>query len=267
LNLSDILQRILATKREEIAAGRVLHSMAELQARATDMPKPRGFMQRLQLVAKSGPAVIAEVKKASPSAGVIRANFNPAEIARSYEAAGAACLSVLTDQQYFQGAAEFLQQARAACNLPVLRKDFIIDSWQLPEARVMGADCILLIASALTLSELQELEGQARELQLDVLLEVHDEAELELALQTEARLIGVNNRNLKTFVTDLAASERIRPLIPADRMMVTESGIHSRADVQRLQQHGIQVFLVGEAFMRAENPGIALKALFAEEAA
>ncbi len=264
--MSDILQRILATKREEIVAGQLRQSTADLQARASGMPAPRGFMQRLGSVAQIGPAVIAEVKKASPSAGVIRPNFIPADIARSYVAGGAACLSVLTDQQYFQGAAEYLQQARAACNLPVLRKDFIIDPWQLLEARVMGADCILLIASALNLSELQQLEGQARELQLDVLLEVHDEAELELALQTQARLIGVNNRNLKTFVTDLAASERIRPLIPADRMMVTESGIHSRADVKRLQQHDIQAFLVGEAFMRAENPGEALKTLFSEEA-
>jgi len=262
---NDILQRILATKREEISAGQTLRSRAELQVRAANMPAPRGFVQRVKLLAESGPAVIAEVKKASPSAGVIRANFNPADIARSYEAGGAACLSVLTDQQYFQGAAEYLQEARAACGLPVLRKDFIIDGWQLLEARVMGADCILLIASALSLQQLQQLEGQARELKLDVLLEVHDEAELEMALQTKAQLIGVNNRNLKTFVTDLAASERIRPLIPSDRMMVTESGIHSRADVERLQQHGIQAFLVGEAFMRADDPGQALQALFSKE--
>lgn len=263
--MSDILQRILATKREEIRAGRAQHSNADLQALADDMPAPRGFVRRVQSEVKSGPAVIAEVKKASPSAGVIRAHFNPAEIARSYEAGGAACLSVLTDRQYFQGSAEYLQQARAACSLPVLRKDFIIDGWQLLESRVMGADCILLIASALSLGQLQQLEGQARGLQLDVLLEVHDETELDMALQTKAQLIGVNNRNLKTFVTDLAASERIRPLIPADRMMVTESGIHNRADVERLQQHGIQAFLVGEAFMRADNPGQALLALFAQE--
>ncbi len=263
--MSDILQRILATKREEISAGKAQRSSAELLARAADVPLPRGFVQRVQSLAKLGPAVIAEVKKASPSAGVIRANFDPADIARSYEAGGAACLSVLTDQQYFQGSAEYLQQARAACSLPVLRKDFIIDEWQLLEARVMGADCILLIASALSLKQLQTLEGQARELQLDVLLEVHDEAELEMALQTQAQLIGVNNRNLKTFVTDLAASERIRPLIPANRLMVTESGIHSRADVERLQKHGIQAFLVGEAFMRADEPGQALQALFGQE--
>lgn len=263
--MSDILQSILATKRREISAGRAQLSSAELKAIAAGMSAPRGFVHRLQSLAGRGPAVIAEVKKASPSAGVIRANFKPAEIARSYEAGGAACLSVLTDRQYFQGAAEYLQEARAACNLPVLRKDFIIDDWQLLEARVMGADCVLLIAAALSLDQLQQLEGQAQELHLDVLLEVHDEAELEIALQTQAKLIGVNNRNLKTFVTDLAVSERLRPLIPADRMLVSESGIHSRADVQRLQKRGIQAFLVGEAFMRAEDPGQGLQELFGQE--
>jgi len=226
------------------------------------MPAPRGFTQRVLKLAQSGPAVIAEVKKASPSAGIIRADFNPADIARSYQAAGAACLSVLTDKNYFQGAAEYLQQARAACSLPVLRKDFIIDPWQVLEARVMGADCILLIVAALPLSELQKLEGLARELQLDVLMEVHAEAELELALQTQAQLIGVNNRNLKTFVTDIAVSERLRPLITSDRLMVTESGIHTREHVVRLQKSDIQAFLVGEAFMRADDPGDALKTLF-----
>jgi indole-3-glycerol phosphate synthase len=262
--LSDILQKILATKRAEISVGAHLHSLAELRSRSADMPATRGFTQQLQQRAIAGPAVIAEVKKASPSAGVIRENFDPQAIARSYEAGGAACLSVLTDRDYFQGATEYLQQARAACSLPVLRKDFLIDAWQVYEARAMGADCILLIAAALSLDAMQQLEGLATELGLDVLLEVHDEAELQLALQTRARLIGVNNRNLKTFVTDIAISEHIRPLIPSDRLMVTESGIHTREHVRRLQQHDIGVFLVGEAFMRAEDPGQALQALFAE---
>jgi indole-3-glycerol phosphate synthase len=260
--MSNVLERILATKREEITAGRSIQSTEDLLSRIGNMPAPRGFRQSLQGKAGSGPAVIAEVKKASPSAGVIRPDFRPAEIASSYERGGAACLSVLTDEQYFQGASDYLLQARAACSLPVLRKDFIIDPWQVYESRAMGADCILLIVAALELDELQQLEGLARELQLDVLMEVHDEPELEWALQTRAELIGVNNRNLKTFVTDLATSERIRPLIPADRMMVTESGIHSREDVLRLQQHDIRAFLVGEAFMRAEDPGTALQALF-----
>jgi indole-3-glycerol phosphate synthase len=262
--LSDILQRILATKREEIIAGRRQTSLADLRSRSSGMPSARGFRRQLQAHADMGAAVIAEVKKASPSAGVIRTNFDPAAIARSYEQGGAACLSVLTDREYFQGGTEYLQQARAACSLPVLRKDFIIDGWQVLEARAMGADCILLIAAALTLAELQDLEGLAAEFGLDVLLEVHDEAELEQALQTQAQMIGVNNRNLKTFVTDLGTSERLRPLIPAGRLMVTESGIHSREDVQRLQQQGIHAFLVGEAFMRAADPGQALRALFAE---
>ncbi len=262
--MSDILQRILATKRDEIAAGQARKSMADLRAEALNMPAPRGFSRQLLQRIETGPAVIAEVKKASPSAGVIRADFDPAAIAASYEAGGAACLSVLTDRDYFQGDAGYLQQARSACSLPVLRKDFIIDPWQVLEARVMGADCILLIAAALGLDELQQLSGLAAELGLDVLLEVHDEAELELALQTNAQLVGVNNRNLKTFVTDLAVSRRIRPLIPADRLMVTESGIHTREDVRRLQDSDIRAFLVGEAFMRAADPGRALQALFGE---
>ncbi len=262
--MSDILQRILATKRDEIAAGQARKSMADLRAEAMNMPAPRGFSRQLLQRIESGPAVIAEVKKASPSAGVIRADFDPADIAASYEAGGAACLSVLTDRDYFQGDARYLQQARAACSLPVLRKDFIIDPWQVLEARVMGADCILLIVAALGLDELQQLSGLASELSLDVLMEVHDEAELELALQTDAQLVGVNNRNLKTFVTDIAVSQRIRPLIPAGRLMVTESGIHTREDVQRLQGSDIRSFLVGEAFMRAADPGRALQALFGE---
>jgi indole-3-glycerol phosphate synthase len=212
--------------------------------------------------AAQGAAVIAEVKKASPSAGVIRADFHPDAIARSYQAGGAACLSVLTDTPWFQGAKEYLQQARNACDLPVLRKDFIIDPWQVHESRVMGADCILLIVAALGLEQLLELDGLAREIGLDVLVEVHDEQELESALATGAALVGVNNRNLRTFQTDLEVSRRLRVNIPDSRIMVTESGINSREDVQSMLAANVRAFLVGEACMRAEHPGQALEAMF-----
>ena len=213
-------------------------------------------------VAATGPAVIAEIKKASPSAGVIREDFKPAEIAASYEAAGAACLSVLTDEQYFQGSDFYLQEARAACALPVLRKDFLVDPWQLFESRLLGADCVLLIVAALSRGQLQDLDGLAREAGLDVLVEVHDETELADALATHATLVGVNNRDLHTFTTDLGATERLRPLLPEDRTMVTESGIHTRDDVARMQACGVGAFLVGEAFMRREDPGAGLRELF-----
>ncbi len=240
-------------------------ALAELRAAVADLPAPRGFARAIRTSIANGPAVIAEIKKASPSAGVIRADFQPDLIAQSYAAAGAACLSVLTDGPYFQGANEYLQQARQACALPVLRKDFLIDPWQVYESRLLGADCILLIVAALDGERLQELDGLAREIGLDVLVEVHDESELEYALAGSAPLIGVNNRNLKTFRTDLAVSERLRPLIPPARIMVAESGIHTRQDVQRLLQADIHAFLVGEAFMRAEEPGRALKSLFMAE--
>jgi indole-3-glycerol phosphate synthase len=206
--------------------------------------------------------VIAEVKKASPSAGVIREQFDPAAIARAYETAGAACLSVLTDSAYFLGATAHLKAARAACALPVLRKDFMIDPWQVLESRAMGADCILLIVAALGREQLGELAACAQEAGLDVLVEVHNEKELETALTTDARLIGVNNRDLHRFTTDLAVSERLRPLIPEGRRMITESGIHTPSDVRRMLDCGINAFLVGEAFMRADDPGLALQGLF-----
>jgi len=264
--MNDILQRILATKAEEVAAGKQRMPQRELAAAINDLPATRGFAGQIRAISSSGPAVIAEIKKASPSAGVIRADFHPDQIAQSYAAGGAACLSVLTDCTYFQGAGEYLQQARGACNLPALRKDFLIDPWQVYESRVLGADCILLIVAGLEAGRLQELDGLARELGLDVLVEVHDEAELESALAGQAALIGVNNRDLRTFRTDLGTCERLRPLIPQPRIMVAESGIRTRQDVQRLQRADIHAFLVGEAFMRAKDPGQALQSLFAPEA-
>ena len=263
--IPSILKRILETKADEVATRSRRLDLPAVAAAAKDQPPARGFANRLTALTGGGPAVIAEVKKASPSAGVIRADFQPAEIAVSYEHAGAACLSVLTDEQYFQGADSFLLEARQACSIPVLRKDFMIDPWQIHESRLLGADCILLIVAALTLDQLQELDGVAGETGLDVLVEVHDEGELEHALSTQARLVGVNNRDLHTFTTDLGVSERLRPMIPPDRTMVTESGIHTQSDVRRLQSADINAFLVGEAFMRSEDPGVALKSLFFEE--
>ena len=236
-----------------------------MAAMAADQPPARGFARRIAAAVDAGPAVIAEVKKASPSAGVIREDFSPAEIAGSYERAGAACLSVLTDERYFQGADAYLAQARGECSLPVLRKDFMIEPWQIHESRVLGADCVLLIVAALERGRLQEIDGLAREIGLDVLVEVHDEDELDAALSTGATLVGLNNRDLHTFTTDLATSERLRPGVPDGRILVTESGIHSTADVRRMQASGINAFLVGEAFMRSPNPGAALRSLFFEE--
>lgn len=263
--IPSILQKILATKAEEVAYRKGRLTSEELSVRISDLPSCRGFTKRVQTLAATGSAVISEVKKASPSAGVIRADFQPDEIARSYQQAGAACLSVLTDVQYFKGSDEYLQQAKAACTLPVLRKDFMVDAWQIQESRWLGADCILLISAALEKSQLLEFDLLAAELGLDVLVEVHDEQELEDALDTTATLIGVNNRDLHTFTTDLGASERLRPLIPADRLMVTESGIHTREDVSRMHDADIHSFLVGEAFMRQADPGQALRSLFFED--
>jgi len=262
MSLPSILEQILATKQAEIRAGRAWVSEQELRAKCRDLPEARGFRARLEKHAASGPAVIAEIKKASPSKGVIRADYAPAEIAVAYESGGAACLSVLTDQPYFQGHRDHLELARNACALPVLRKDFIIDPWQLSESRCLGADCILLIVAALEPRQLQDLHGQALELGMDVLVEVHDEAELESALALEGALIGVNNRDLHSFETDLATSERLQGLLPEGRLLVAESGIHSRADVARLRVAGIQAFLVGEALMREADPGQALRELF-----
>jgi len=260
--MSDILRKIIATKVEEVAAGMASTGADEMAAMAADMPPVRAFVQRIRTVMPAGPAVIAEIKKASPSAGIIRENFQPDQIAVSYESAGAACLSVLTDAEYFKGANEYLQQARNACSLPALRKDFLVDPWQVYESRVLGADCILLIVAALERAQLLDLDGLAREIGLDVLVEVHNEDELDDALATGASLIGVNNRDLHTFTTDLAVSERLRPMIPQDRTMVTESGIHSQEDVARMGRCGIHAFLVGEAFMRRDDPGGALRSLF-----
>jgi indole-3-glycerol phosphate synthase len=262
MSRATILQEILATKAREIEHGKTGMSQRELQARCAGLPPARGFGQRLQDATARGPAVIAEIKRASPSAGVIRADFNPAAIAVAYQAAGAACLSVLTDEPYFQGHRDYLAQARDACSLPALRKDFIIDPWQVLESRVLGADCILLIAAALEPMRLRDLAGLAAEQGLDVLVEVHDETELEVALSVDGCLLGVNNRNLHTFETDLATSESLHRQVPPGRLLVTESGIRTRADVQRMLAAGIRAFLVGEACMRAPDPGAALHELF-----
>lgn len=260
--IPSILKKILDTKAEEVAHRRLRLRLDEARSRAADQPLTRGFAAQVQERAELGPAVIAEIKKASPSAGVIREDFQPAEIARSYEAAGAACLSVLTDEQYFKGNDAYLEEARGACALPVLRKDFLIDPWQVYESRLLGADCVLLIVAAMSRDQLQELDGLAREVGLDVLVEVHTARETADALTTGARLVGVNNRDLHTFTTDLGASERIRPLVPAERTLVAESGIHTAEDVARLNACGIGAFLVGEAFMRRADPGEGLRELF-----
>lgn len=240
----------------------MLTPLAELSSRAKDCPAPRGFEKGLRLALARGPAVIAEIKKASPSAGIIREDFQPDLIARSYESGGAACLSVLTDRDFFQGDSQYLQQARNASALPVLRKDFMIDPWQILESRVMGADCILLIVAALEQLRLEELLGLAVETGMDALIEVHDEAEMERALALDHQLIGVNNRNLNTFETSLATSERLKTMLPGDQLLVTESGIRDAEDVKRMQSSGINAFLVGEAFMREADPGLALQRMF-----
>jgi len=261
--MEDILQRILARKVEEIRERSAKVGLAELSARVADLPPTRGFAAALEAKIEAGlPAVIAEVKKASPSKGVIRADFDPAAIARSYAAGGAACLSVLTDADFFQGSEAYLQQARAACDLPVLRKDFTIDPYQVYEARAIGADCVLLIVAALGDASLLELALLAAELDLDVLIEVPDEDELERALEIPAPLIGVNNRNLRTFETSLDTTLRLQGRIDDGRLLVTESGIHTPADVARMRTAGVEAFLVGEAFMRAADPGGELGRLF-----
>ncbi len=258
----SILQDILDRKAEEVAAGKAVVSTAELTARASARPETRGFERGLRRALQQGPAIIAEIKKASPSAGVICEDFHPNVIAWSYAEAGAACLSVLTDKDYFQGHYQYLEQARNACALPVLRKDFMLDPWQILESRVLGADCILLIAAVLEQSRLQDLLGLARELGMDALVEVHDEAEMERALLLDHDLIGVNNRNLNTFKTSLKTSERLKQMLPGDQLLVTESGIRTADDVQRMQSCGINTFLVGEAFMREADPGLALRRMF-----
>ena len=261
--MSDILNKIIATKHEEVAAARGVKSMAQLEAEIAQQGAPRDFVAAIcQKIENGQSAVIAEIKRASPSKGVIRADFRPADIARSYAEHGAACLSVLTDRQYFQGAPEYLQAARAACTLPVLRKDFLIDAYQVAEARAMGADAILLIAAALDLPQMQALERQAMDYGMAVLVEVHDGLELEAALQLQTPLLGINNRNLRTFEVSLETTLGLLPRIPAERIVVTESGILSRGDVIRMRENDVHAFLVGEAFMRAPEPGEALAALF-----
>jgi len=263
--MSDILKTILARKAEEIRERSARVSLRELSARVDDAPPVRGFVAAIEAKIATGQAgVIAEVKKASPSKGVMRPDFRPAEIARSYEAGGAACLSVLTDVDFFQGADAYLQEARSACSLPVLRKDFTIDPYQVYEARVLGADCILLIVAALGDAALVELSELAAELDMDVLVEVHDGEELERALATPARLIGINNRNLRTFATTLDTTLELRSRVPAQRLLVTESGIVTREDVARMRGADVHAFLVGETFMRAEDPGAELRRLFSK---
>ncbi len=261
--MSDILQRIVAVKREEVAAARALRSFASLREEAESRRDVRDFEAALRCKIGNGEAaVIAEVKKASPSKGVLREHFVPAQIAAAYAAHGAACLSVLTDEQFFQGSAGFLRQAREACALPVLRKDFMIDAYQIAEARAMGADAILLIAACLDDALMADLESAAQALGMAVLVEVHDGAELDRALRLATKLIGINNRNLRTFEVSLATSLDLRHRVPADRLLITESGIGMRADVQRMRDAGVHAFLVGEAFMRASDPGLALAELF-----
>ena len=264
--MSDILKRIITVKHEEVAAAQriaPLPALLETARARVDQRDQRDFVGALRAkVAEGAAAVIAEVKKASPSKGVLRDHFVPAEIAASYAEHGAACLSVLTDRQFFQGSADYLRQARAACTLPVLRKDFMVDGYQIVEAAAMGADCILLIAAALSPSAMQEFETLAHSLGLAVLVEVHDGAELDAALTLKTPLIGINNRNLRTFEVSLENTFELLERIPDDRMVVTESGILTREDVERVRARGVHAFLVGEAFMRAENPGLALAQMF-----
>ncbi|HEV7912880.1 MAG TPA: indole-3-glycerol phosphate synthase TrpC [Albitalea sp.] len=261
--MSDILDKIVAVKRDEIAAAKAKRGTASLRRDAESLGGQRDFTGALRAkVAAGQAAVIAEIKKASPSKGVLREHFVPAEIAAGYAQHGAACLSVLTDRQFFQGDSAYLQQARAACTLPVLRKDFIVDAYQVFDARAMGADCILLIAACLDNAQMTDLEAQAQALGMAVLVEVHDGAELDRALRLATPLVGINNRNLRTFEVTLDTTLTLRERLPDDRLLITESGILSRADVQRMRDAGVQAFLVGEAFMRAADPGQALADLF-----
>jgi len=261
--VSDILEKIITVKHQEIADSRSIVSVSDLEQQCSKLPPARDFVHALRSrVEKSQPAVIAEIKKASPSKGVIREDFDPAEIARSYEQSGAACLSVLTDRDFFQGAPEYLAAARAVTNIPIIRKDFIIDAYQVFEARAMGADCILLIVAALETSQMIELEKVAQRLGLAVLVEVHSEGELEKAFSLKTPLIGINNRNLRTFETDINTSLVLSKKIPPSRIAITESGIHSREDVLLMLDNAVHAFLVGESLMRKPDPGAALQELF-----
>ena len=261
--MSDILDRIVAVKREEIAAAKRRRDAASLRRDAEGRGGLRDFVAAMRAKVEAGQAaVIAEIKKASPSKGVLRADFRPTDIAASYAAGGAACLSVLTDEQFFQGSAAYLEAARAACALPVIRKDFIVDPYQVDEARAMGADCILLIVACLDPGLMADLEAQAHALGMSVLVEVHDGAELDRALRLKTPLVGINNRNLRTFEVSLDTTIGLLPAVPADRLLVTESGILAAADVARMRKAGVHAFLVGEAFMRQDDPGAALASLF-----
>ncbi|MGV0959279.1 MAG: indole-3-glycerol phosphate synthase TrpC [Limnohabitans sp.] len=261
--MSDILNKIVAVKREEVAAALGKKSLAAMRADAQSRVLTRDFEGAMRAkIAAGQAAVIAEIKKASPSKGVLRAEFIPADIAQSYAEHGAACLSVLTDKQFFQGSVDYLKQARASCDLPVLRKDFMVDAYQVYEARAMGADAILLIAACLDDAQMADLEAIARSLDMAVLVEVHDRPELERALKLKTRLVGINNRNLRTFEVSLQTTLDMLPDVPADRLLVTESGILNTADVQRMRDAHVHAFLVGEAFMRAAEPGEALAKLF-----
>jgi indole-3-glycerol phosphate synthase len=265
--MSDILNQIVAVKRDEVTAASRRKPLAAMRADAESRVLTRDFTSAMRAkIAAGHAAVIAEVKKASPSKGVLRADFIPADIAQSYaEGNGktsAACLSVLTDQQFFQGSVDFLKQARASCDLPVLRKDFLIDAYQVYESRAMGADCILLIAACLDDAQMAEFEAIARSLDMAVLVEVHDRAELDRALKLKTPLVGINNRNLRTFEVTLETTLDMLSAVPPDRMLVTESGILAPADVKKMRDAGVHAFLVGEAFMRADDPGLALAALF-----
>jgi len=266
--MSDILEKIVATKKREVVANSQRISLSNQRRLAEQnlqdpLLKPRGFIQAItQKIVAGKPGVITEIKKASPSKGILRTDFEPAEIAKAYEQYGAACLSVLTDSDYFQGSNAYLQTARSACSIPVLRKDFTIDPYQVYEARAIGADAILLIVACLELNQMKELEICAHELGLDVLVEVHNAQELEQALELQTPLLGINNRNLKTFEVSLQTTLSLLPMVPDNKTLVTESGILERKDVDLMREHQVNAFLVGEAFMRANNPGLALKDLF-----
>ncbi len=262
-NTPDILKKILKTKVEEVEKRKLNTPLSTLQEIASSMEAPRGFYRTLKAHADAGkPAIIAEIKKASPSQGVIRKDFRPVEIALDYAMNGAACLSILTDKEYFQGSEVYLQMARERCPLPVLRKDFMIDPYQIHEARALGADCILLIVAALEDKQMQVLAETSKQLGMDILVEVHDTEEMERALKLETNLLGINNRNLRTFETSLQTTLDLKEMVPEDRLMVTESGIHTQNDVKLMIDNGIYTFLVGETFMRADHPGQKMRELF-----
>ena len=262
--MADILEKIVAVKKEEVAAALRVRSLADVRQDAESRVLTRDFVGAMRAkIAAGGAAVIAEIKRSSPSKGVLRADFIPADIAQSYAEHGAACLSVLTDKQFFQGSIDTLKQARDSCDLPVLRKDFMTDPYQIYEARVIGADCILLIAACLSDQQMAELEACARSLDMAVLVEVHDAAELDRALKLKTPLIGINNRNLKTFEVSLQTTLDLKDKVPQDRLLVTESAIRTADDVRTMRAAGVHAFLVGEAFMRAEDPGEALARMFA----